>query len=70
MIEGTMKWTNSTNEFGFLTPDDGGRDVFVRLSSGLRDEASPKERTQRRGEGVEAHPPGEVCSRPGPIRGR
>ena len=33
MVEGTIKWTNSTKEFGFLKPDDGSRDVFVRLSS-------------------------------------
>jgi cold shock CspA family protein len=36
MVKGTMKWTNSTNQFGFLAPDDGSRDVFVRLSSGFR----------------------------------
>jgi CspA family cold shock protein len=33
MVKGTMSWTNSTNEFGFLTPDDGGRDIFVRFPS-------------------------------------
>ena len=30
MIEGTMTWTNSTEEFGLLAPKDGGRVVFVR----------------------------------------
>jgi hypothetical protein len=31
MVEGTMKWTSSTQEFGFLSPTDGTRDVFVCL---------------------------------------
>ena len=35
MVKGTMKWTNTTKEFGLLTPDDGGRDVFVRFSSAI-----------------------------------
>jgi cold shock CspA family protein len=35
MIEGTMRWIDSTSQFGFLTPDDGGRDIFVRLASGM-----------------------------------
>jgi len=36
MVKGTMKWTNSTKEFGFLAPEDGSRDVFVRLLSWAR----------------------------------
>jgi cold shock CspA family protein len=32
-VEGAMKWTSSAKEFGFLTPDDGSREVFVRFAS-------------------------------------
>jgi cold shock CspA family protein len=35
MVQGTMKWTSTTREFGLITPDDGGRDVFVRFSSAI-----------------------------------
>jgi cold shock CspA family protein len=35
MVQGTMKWTSPTREFGLLTPDDGSRDIFVRFSSAI-----------------------------------
>jgi hypothetical protein len=33
MVKGTMRWTSTTKRFGLLAPDDGSREVFVRLSS-------------------------------------
>lgn len=37
MQEGTVKFFNETKGFGFITPSNGGQDIFVHVS-GLIDE--------------------------------
>ena len=35
MVQGKVKWTSRSQRFGFVTPDNGDRDAFVRFSPAI-----------------------------------
>ncbi len=47
MAVGTVKWFNSQKGFGFIQPDDGGKDVFVHISAVERSGMRTLDRDQR-----------------------
>lgn len=46
MMRGKVKWLDTIRGFGFIAPDDGGKDVFVHISVVLRSGFSDLERNE------------------------
>ena len=47
MANGTVKWFNPTKGFGFIAPDEGGKDVFVHISAVERSGLSGLDENQK-----------------------
>ena len=53
MTTGTVKWFNSTKGFGFIQPDEGGKDVFVHVSAVERSDLGQLNEGQKVGYEIE-----------------
>jgi len=53
MTTGTVKWFNATKGFGFIQPDDGGKDVFVHVTAVERSELGRLNEGQKVGYEIE-----------------
>ena len=62
MSQGTVKWFNSEKGFGFITPDEGDRDVFVHFSGIAGNGYRSLEENQRVEFDVESGPKGPQAS--------
>jgi CspA family cold shock protein len=45
--KGTVKFFNQSKGFGFITPDDGGKDVFVHITAVERSNLGPLTESMR-----------------------
>jgi CspA family cold shock protein len=54
MPTGVVKWFNPTKGFGFVAPDDGGKDVFVHISAVERSDLGQLNEGDRIGYEMEA----------------
>jgi CspA family cold shock protein len=59
MATGTVKFFNTTKGFGFITPDGGGKDVFVHISAVERSGLSSLSENQRVSFDTEPDPRGK-----------
>lgn len=62
MASGTVKWFNDSKGFGFITPDGGGKDLFVHFSAIQGQGFKTLQENQRVSFDVTSGPKGEQAS--------
>jgi len=62
MANGTVKWFNTSKGFGFITPEEGGKDVFAHFSAIKEDGYTSLEENQKVTYDLEEGPKGPQAS--------
>ena len=70
MATGTVKWFNATKGFGFIQPNEGGKDVFVHVSAVERSGLNGLNEGQKARRSATRSPPSAAARRPSTSRPR